>query len=303
MSDAPAAAPVTPPPSPGGPTPGAQPNAAPKPGETPAQAQARIKLLLGGKEQEFDPSEVATNFEKGRSAAQLLSKADKFRLEGLKAKTEAQGLYSRLKSDTLAVLREAGVDVRSLSEKTILQEMELEQMSPEARRAYEAEQKLKKYEEERQRAEEEKQQAKHAEEVQRHQEEFSNLFLQTMEKTGLPKEAARWVSYRMAHLYAQNEEAGLESTPQEMAQHVMMGLQAEHRGVLSGLKGKALLEYLGPAAVKEVLSAHLEGVRARRGAVAAPQAPQPRQAPPQPQQATNPRRGRWDMIDALIAGK
>lgn len=303
MSDSPAAAPAAPPPSTGAPDAGAQPNAAPKPGETPAQAQARIKLLLGGKEQEFDPSEVATNFEKGRNAAQLLSKVEARRQEALKAKAEAEGLLSKLKKDPRSALRELGVDLRKLSESTILEEMELEQMTPEARRAYEAEQKLKKYEEEKARAEEEKQRATFEAEKARHQDEFSNLFMETMGKTGLPKESARWVAYRMAHLYAQNEEAGLESTPEEMAAYVMQGVQTEHRGVLSGLKGKALLEYLGPDVVREVLSGHLEGVRARRGTVAAPVAPAPRQAAPAQQQPANPRRGRWEMIDALIAGK
>lgn len=305
MSDAPAAAPPAPSGSPGALAPGAQPNATPgqKPGETPAQAEARrLKLRLGDKDVELDESEVVANYEKGRNADRLLSKASERRQEALRAKAEAEGLLTKLKKDPRAALRELGVDVRKLSEATILEEMEIEQMTPEQRRAYDAEQKLKEYEAEKQRAEEEKQQAVHQEEVQRHQEEFSNLFLETMEKAGLPRGSARFVAYRMAHLYAQNEAAGLESTPEEMAAHVLQGVQAEHRGVLSGLRGKPLLDYLGPEAVREVLAAHLEGVRARRGAVAAPP-PQPRQQATQPAPAKPSRNGRWDQIEALIAGK
>lgn len=299
MAEGTAAAPAAPAGAPGTPAP-QQGQAAPaqKPGETPAQAEARrLKLRLGGQEVELDESEVAANYEKGRNASKLLSKVEQRRQEALKAKAEADGLLNRLKSDPRAALRELGVDLRKLSESTILEEIELEKMSPAERRAYEAEQKLKALQDEQEKVKQSEQEKAHAAEVERHKDEFANLFLQTMEAAGLPKQSGRFVAHRMAHLYRQNEEAGLESTPEEMASYVMEGLKGEHRGMLSGLKGQSLVDHLGPEVVKEVLSHHLALARAKRGMGGAPPTPPP---PPPPSDAKmDPRKGRWAYIDSL----
>lgn len=297
MSDAAPAAPT----APAAPPPGAQPAATtPKPGETPAQAEARrIKLVLDGKEEDLGEEEVVANYRKGKNAAQLLSKVDQRRQEALKAQAHADGVLGRLKKEPLAVLRELGVDVRQLSESTILQEIELERMTPAERKAHELEQKLKGYESEKQKAEEERKRAAFEEEKARHQDEFAQLFTETMVATGLPKTSARHVAHRMAALYQQNEEAGLESTPEEMAAHVMHGLKAEHTGLLSGMEGDALLEWLGEGVVKKVLGAHLAKVRSRPGAQpAVVRAPMPAPAA----SPVDPRKGRWADIDRLIKG-
>lgn len=300
MADAAPAAPsgATPPPAQGAPT--ATPPAAQKPGETPAQAEARrLKLRLGNEEVELDESEVVANYQKGKNAAQIMSAAEKRRQEVLKEKAYADGILNRLKSDPRGVLKELGLDVRKMSEETILQEIELEKMSPAERRAHDAEQRIKALEAEKAKQEEERNQSVHAEEVKRHADEFANLFLETMQATGLPKESGRWVAYRMAHLYRQNEEAGLQSTPEEMASHVLQGMRKEHAGVLGGLKGKALAEHLGPEVVKEILRYNLEQVRARRGGG---QPPPAAPAAPPPTQNLDPRKGRWAQIDKLIKG-
>jgi hypothetical protein len=283
--------------------PAQQPNAAAqKPGETAAQAQARmLKLVLDGKEVELPESEVLANYRKGKDASKLLSKVEQRRQEALRAKAEADGLLSRLKADPISALRDLGVDVRALSEKTILEDIELEKMTPAERRAYEAEKKLKAYEAEKQKAEEEKQRTVHEQEVARHKDEFASLFMETMEATGLPKSSGRYVLHRMASLYAQNEEAGLESTPEEMATHVLEGLKREHTGVLSGLDGDRLLEYLGPDVVKKVLGAHLARINAKRGRPA-----QPTAQVQQTQQQNVPvddKKGRWAFIEKNYLAK
>lgn len=246
---------------------------------TPAQAR-RLKLLLDGKEQEFDESEVVGHFKRGKNAAQLVSKADQFRQEGLKAKAAAEGLLGRAKTDPLGFLRELGVDTAEMSQREILEAIRLEQMTPEQRRLHEMEKRLKGHEEEKKKAEEEKKKAAHAAEVEQHKDTLASLFLETMERTGLPKSSGRFVISRMASLYAQNEQAGLESTPDEMAEHVLAGLKAEQQGMLGGLEGEALLSHLGPEVVTRVLQANLARVRQKKGvsAVTQQQAPVPRAA-------------------------
>jgi hypothetical protein len=300
QSAAPAGAPGT-----TAPQPGQQPPApGQRPGETATQAQARmLKLVLDGKEVELPESQVVTNYRKGLEASKTLSKVEVRRQEALKAKAEADGIFARLKADPVGVLESLGIDTRGLSEKRILQEIELERMTPDQRRAHDLEQKLKQFETEKQKAEREKQEQAHTAEVERHKDEFANLFVQTMESLGLPKSSGRFVVPRMAQLYAQNEAAGLESSPEEMAAHVMRGLEAEHRGVLSGLDGDALLERLGSDVVRKVLGAHLARVNAkRRGGAPPPVTSRPATPAPSPENM-DPRKGRWAHIEALLKGK
>lgn len=289
-------------------TPAGQPAPGPakKPGETPAQAETRrLKLRIDGQEREFDESEVLANFQKGRNSAQMLTKAQQARADALKAKAEADGILGKLKDkgNIRNVLQELGYtreELRKMSEADILEAIEEEKLSPAERRAKDLERQLAERDKEKAKQDEERQQVAHKEEVARHKDEISGLFMETMEATGLPKSSSRFVMHRMAQLYMQNEEAGLESTPEEMAAHVMAGLQTEHRGVLSGLKGDALMTYLGPDVVKEVLVANLAKVRAGKGG-AAP-APAAQRNPPPEAKPANPRRGRWEQIDSLIKG-
>lgn len=292
---APAGAPGTPPPQPG------QPIQGQKPVETPAQTEARrLKLRIDDQEVELDESEVVANYRKGKNAAQIMSAAERRRQEVLKDKAYADGVISRLRSDPRGVLKELGLDVRKMSEETILQEIELEKMSPAERRAHEAERQLEELRAEQDKAKQTEQEKVHAAEVERHADEFSNLFLETMSATGLPKESGRWVAYRMAHLYQQNEAAGLESSPEEMAAHVMQGLKKEHTGVLSGLKGKVLAEYLGESVVKEIQRYSLEVARAKRGIQAIAAAPN---APAIAAKEIDSRKGRWAEIEKKYLGK
>jgi hypothetical protein len=229
--------------------------------------------MLRGQEQELDESHVLTNYEKGVNASKLLSKVELRRQEALKAKAEAEGLYSRLKKDFWGVARELGIDTAEMSQKEILEQIRLEQMTPEQRKLHELEKRLKGHDEEKAKAEEEQKKTAHGQEVERHKNELASLFLETMERTGLPKSSGRFVISRMASLYAQNDAAGLESTPDEMAEHVMAGLRAEQQGMLGGLDGEALLSHLGPDVVTKVLQANLAKVRQKRGG--APVAQQP----------------------------
>lgn len=288
----------------GAPAPQGQPAQAAKPGETPAQAEARrLKLRIGGQEQEFDESEVIANFQKGRNSAQMLTKAQQVKEQALKAKMEAEGILGKLKDkgNIRSVLQELGYtreELRAMSERDILDAIEEEKLSPAERRAKDLERQLAERDKEKQAQEKEKQEAAYKEEVARHKDEVAGLFMETMEATGLPKSSGRFVMHRMAQLYMQNEEAGLESTPEEMAAHVMAGLQQEHRGVLSGLEGESLMTYLGPEVVKKVLAANLAKVRAGKSGGAAPV--QQRNTAPAPKATVDPRRGRWAMIDELI---
>jgi hypothetical protein len=283
--------------------PGTPSTGATKQGETPAQAEARmLKRRMGDKEIELPESKVWANYDKGENAAQLLSKVEQRRQEALRAKMEADGILGRLKDkgNLRSVLQELGYtaeDLRAMSEREILSAIELEKMTPAERRAHEAEQKLKGYEDEKKKAAEEQQQAQFQEEVKKHADEFATLFVGTMEALGLPKASGRHVLPRMARLYEQNEAAGLESSPEEMASYVLEGLKKEHAGVLSGLEGDALLEHLGPDTVKKVLAAHLGKVRTRQGRPAAPVAAAPVSEPRVPAGGLHARKGRWAVID------
>lgn len=230
-------------------------------GATQAPAPRMLKFMLDGRETELPESEVVGNFKKGRESAKLLSLAQQRKEEALREKATAEGLFARLKkggAETRAVLRELGVDPAKVGEEEILEMIAREKLTPEQKREKELHDKLKGFEDEKKKAEDDKKAAVHKEEVQRHADELGGLFTEALIASGLPKSAAPVLFPRLAAIYLQNEKAGLESTPEEMAHHAMEGFREVQTGVLGKLQGAELLDYLGPDVVRAVLTANLQ---------------------------------------------
>lgn len=226
-----------------------------------AQTPRMLKLMMDGKEVEYPESEVVGNFKKGRESAKLLTLAQQRREEALREKAATEGLVAKLKkggAEGRAALRALGVDPAKMGEEEILEMIRMEKMSPAEKERYELQQKIKGFEDEKKKAEDEKKTAAHEAEKQRHMDELGGLFAEALTKTGLPRAAAPALFPRMAALYAQNEEAGLESTPEEMAHHVMEGVRETQKAMYGRLKGQELLDFIGPEVLKEILNANLQ---------------------------------------------
>lgn len=285
-------------------SPAAKPDTQPAPvGET--QADKRIRLKLGDKEEEFDERTLAGLASRGRNAAQLMSRADKVRIDAERKAADAEAKLARLKDNPRAVLKELGIDVRGFSEAEILEAIEEEKeraLPPEERairqRAREADS-LKKQLDERQKSEK---QAREDAETEQHKERFANLFVEAMKQTGLPPTSARAVMHRVASVYMAAANAGEEVQPEEAAAYAMEHLRSEQRAVIGGMSVPELADWLGPEAMKKIRAHDLAEYRKSKSG-GAPVAAAPTAPTPSPKEVSNSRKGRWDFIEKQILQK
>ena len=233
----------------------------------------RYKLRFGeNDEREIPETEILAKMRRGENVQQQLSRAAAFRQEALKARAEADGILNRLKSDPRGALRDLGVNLSKMSQEEILEEIRLEQMTPQERALHDREKAIRAKEEEHQKAEEKKKGEADHQEMERHKDEFAGLFMDVLERTGLPKASGRHMVRHLADLY---EEFGGEIDPDSAAAHVMAKLVPEHRAVMLGLEGEALLEHLGDELVRKVVSGHLSRIKGQRKQTQTAPAPRP----------------------------
>lgn len=284
-------------------SPAANPEATPPAGETPAEK--RIRLKFGDKEEEFDERTLAGLASRGRNAAQLMSRADKVRIEAERKAADAEAKLARLKDNPRAVLKELGIDVRGFSEAEILEAIEEEKeraLPPEERalrqRAREADS-LKKQLDERQQSEK---QAREDAETEQHKEHFAHLFMEAMDKTGLPSGSRRAVMHRVASVYMAAAQAGEEIQPEEAAAYAIEHVRKEQRAILVGMSVPEVVDWLGPDTMKAIRDHDLAEYRKRKGGGAPAQAA-PSAVPQPPKEVGNSRKGRWDFIEKQILQK
>lgn len=284
MSDTPAA--PAPAPAPGGDVPA---EGAPAVAAPPAPKKYRLKGIDGDGEQEYEEGHLIGLAKRGKNAAQMVSLAEKRAQEALKREKDTEAKLARLKDpkQARAVLKELGVDVRGLSTEEILEAVEEEKLTPEQRRIRDLERK----EADRLKADEDTKKkevdAKTDAEVQQHLDELSNTFQDVMALTGLPRESAVAVGYRLAAIYQAADAAGVEVDPEVAADRVKAALKGEQAACFKTKDGKwdvpALAEWIGPEgmdqirkqAVKDYLSKR-NGGGAQPAQQAAPPAPVPR---------------------------
>jgi hypothetical protein len=134
--------------------------------------------------EELDDSEIANRLS-------LAKAAQKRMMEAGQTKKQAEEFFKRLKENPLDILGDDRVmgkqKFREIAEKYLIEQMQLEQMSPEERARLDKDNKLNEYErQERERAEQEqKRQAQQQEQI--WAERYEKTIIDTLEKTKLPK--------------------------------------------------------------------------------------------------------------------
>lgn len=256
---APAAAPAAPPPpapaeSPAGATP---PNGAEKAESAAAVAPPPPKpaeeyvfdLVVDGKTEKMPASRAKVLLQREISAGRRFNEAAQMR-------KEAEAQLARLKEDPWAVLKEIGVDVDEVAKKRVLTTFEEQQLTPEQKELRKALADVERLKGEQKSMAEKAHQERVREETERSQKEYGEKFLDALKKIGQPLGAnSGWAVQRMATLELANLEQGLNLTADELAQAVKDDIAEEHKSVLAGLEGDALLDYLGEDTWKSVVKA------------------------------------------------
>jgi len=202
------------------------------------KAARKLKIKVDGVEEELLEEEVV-------KLAQLSKASQKRFNEAAKVKKEASELIALLKKDPRAVLEhpDIGIDSIAWAEDILLKEMEKAKMSPEAKRAYDAEQKLKQLEKEKEEAAE---QEKHRESLKlqaKHTKLYEEEIQKALEKSGIPKtteSVARMARYM---------EIALENEVELGAEQAATLVRQDYVGdivlMLNQLDGESLLGLLG----------------------------------------------------------
>lgn len=203
-----------------------------KPGETKQQTLQRIRMDLGDGMQEYEEETIRGLAQRGKKSSQILSKAEQRAQEATKLKEEAETRLSRLKSKDLreqrAALKELGLDEFALADAVAREYTEAERLTPEQKRIRELEQKAAEREEADRKAKEEEGKKAEGAETERHREQFSTLFLDVMQRAGLPRESAGMAFPRLATLYQAADVAGVEVDPDVAAERLKDAFRKEH---------------------------------------------------------------------------
>lgn len=251
-------------------SPKASPKAEPAAPKAPTAAEKRrYALKVDGQEieEELSDDEIRVRLQKAHAV-------DKRFAEVANQRKQIEAALAQLKTDPAKALKEiAGLDLDEWAEKRILERYQ-EAMLPEAEREKaEMQRKLAEYERqfEEQKTAAERQKAEAYE--QQVFEQTEQEFISAVEQLGYDKGFSRTVLVpMMAEIAEAALDYGVELTPSQMATEANKRLETIHRRQVQGLKGEALLKYLGDDVVTEAIRAKLAATKG-----AAPQA-----APPPP---------------------
>ena len=247
---------------------GEQKAPAPKTPAAPTAAEKRrYALKVDGQEieEELSDDEIRVRLQKAHAV-------DKRFAEVANQRKQIEAALAQLKTDPAKALKEiAGLDLDEWAEKRILERYQ-EAMLPEAEREKaEMQRKLAEYERqfEEQKTAAERQKAEAYE--QQVFEQTEQEFISAVEQLGYDKGFSRTVLVpMMAEIAEAALDYGVELTPSQMATEANKRLETIHRRQVQGLKGEALLKYLGDDVVTEAIRAKLAATKG-----AAPQAAQP----------------------------
>lgn len=202
------------------------------------------KLKVDGEELEMTPDEVKKWAQIGRSKEKRYEEASK-------REKEAQSKLEAYKKDWTSALREAGMDPREIAEKWLVEQIKLERMSPDQKKAWENEQKLKTYEEREAEAKKAEMERKRQEEAQREEAAVDNEITSVLGEVNLPKTPGtiyRMAMYMLGGLDAREAAARLE---EDYADDIRVFLQ----------QNQNRSKYIPQDIYKQLMDEHLGKVR------------------------------------------
>lgn len=261
-------------------TPQSRPGGQPPPGDAPPPAPEpprRHKLVIGGREEEYDEPRVLAMAQKGEHASRKYQ-------EAAQMQREAEALKARLKTDAWGVLRDAGLSdeqIQEIAERRVLDAIQRQQMSPEQRAIQERDAKIAAYEAKEREAAETAEQTRSRQEAQHYQAEYAKTFTTALQKMGIGAEVEDPFSdpltghalAKMAMLEQENARGDFGLSPDELAEVVGADLDKGAALRLRGLEGNGLLERLEawePGLVKRIAAATVDRYQLQSRAATAP---------------------------------
>lgn len=246
-------------PAPAAPSPAQAPGTkAPAQGAAPAAPAAApprmITLKLDGKDVQMPESEVISYAQQGKVAGQRFQ-------EAAALKKQAEEILAFGKANPKEFLAKMGMNPRQWAEEYLMQELQVEAMSPEQKKARENEEKLRKFEDNEKKTKEKAQQDEKDRLTNQKREEFDVMFTEALGLSGLPK--TPFTVKRMAELQLINLRKNLELNASQLAKIVREDYAAEHKALFGAIDGDQLMDMLGPDIVKKLSKAQISKLKAK----------------------------------------
>lgn len=223
--------------------------------QSPAQAARMLKLKIDGQEMEMSEAEVIQLAQQGKAANKRFQ-------EAAVTRKQAEDIIKYAQDNPAEFFKRTGKNARQWAEDYLLEQIQHEKMSPEQKKAYENEQRLKKYEASEKAAKEKEHSDRMAALEKQHMESYDTLFVQALTESGLPR--TPYTIKRMAELTLVNVKKKLDLAPSQLAKIVREDYISEQKALFGQADGAALLEILGKDAVKRLSKAQLANYKSSK---------------------------------------
>jgi len=226
-----------------------------------AEKLSKHKLTIDGKEEEVDLDELKAGYSKAKAATERFQKAAEERKAAEKDRQEAKAMLDRMKSNPWEVMKELGLDPRTTSEDYLIEQLKLDALTPEQKKAMELERRVKAYEDKEAsaaadaeaKAKKDKE-AKEREEIavrsQQIAKEYEEQFLEALTGSTLPKKPG--VVKKIAEKMFQASEEGYEMSVKQAIKLVEKEIKEYQKAFIDDLDEEALAAFLGENNLKKV---------------------------------------------------
>ena len=230
------------------------------PQEPPKPSKRQYKYKADGQDiaEELDDNELASRLALSKTANRKMQ-------EAAQQRKQVEQLLIRLKENPSEVLLDDRVmgskKFREIAEQFLIEQIQLEQMTPEERMHMEKDKKLSEYErQEKQRAEDQKRQQESQQE-QMWAERYEKTIIDTLEKTGLPKNP-RTIA-RMASALQTALKHGIDADSATLAEMVNNDYRDELKAVAKDATAEQLLALFGDELVNKIRKHDLSKLQLR----------------------------------------
>lgn len=230
----------------------------------------RWKMNLEGEEREYDEDTIRANYLKGRSSAQMLTKAEQRLKAASEAEERSKSLPEKFRKDARKALQELGLNPREVAEALLLPDIQREMMTGEQRELAEHKSKLAEYEAKDKEREDQERATKDEQLEREYKDYYGSRAKAALERVGIPKESAPWAVKRMAALMDKTIDLGIDLTADDIASLVKEDFQGEHRAFRSGLSDDQLVDWLGDEDVARVVKQQIRKLKSRQSATGFP---------------------------------
>lgn len=208
----------------------------------PVPQKKKFKYKADGAEveEELDDNEIANRLSLAKGAQKRMQEAST-------TKKQMENFFKALQENPLEVLNDDRImgskKFREIAENYLIEQLKLEQMSPEQRLQMERDKELERYKQSEKERKEQEEQSKQEQLSNQYRQQFEKTIIDALETAGLPKNA-KTVS-RMAQLLQLSIKNGIEADSKMLVQMVKDDYQSDLKGLIKDLGPEQLIAMFG----------------------------------------------------------